>query len=67
MANEARTTISVERAEVFLRWIYESRGIAMLTKAARADFIAHAAEDRRIAALPSLAIRDIPVTKEPRG
>lgn len=67
MNNEHKTTISVERAEVFLRWIYERRGLAMLTKAARADFLAHAAEDKRIAALPSVGIRDIPVTKEPRG
>ena len=58
-------TISTERAEVFLRWIYERRGLAMLTRAARADFLAHAAEDNRIASGPSVAIRDIPITKAP--
>lgn len=68
MANPLhQSTVSVDRVEVFLRWIYERRGLAMLTKAARADFLAHAAEDKRIAALPSVGIRDIPVTKEPCG
>lgn len=54
--------ISIGRTEVYLRWIYERRGIAMLTKAARSDFEAYAVQQANLDQQPKISIYDVKAT-----
>jgi hypothetical protein len=60
MVEKTPTTVPIGRAEVYLRWIYEARGLSMLTRAAKADFAGYVAQQAALDQAAVVSIYDLP-------
>ncbi len=53
------SAVQLHQAEVFLKCIYQRRGLKMLTKAAREDFEFYAAQEAALDKIPLVSIQEI--------